>query len=66
MDDIVPNETLNIRFNVYTWNWNESRLLPTFLHHYRQANRIIVYDNETSDNLIELIKMLIEKLSYLI
>jgi len=44
------------KFNVYTINWNESRILPAFLHYYRYANRIIVYDNESTDNSIELIK----------
>jgi len=39
-----------MRFNVYALNWNESRLLPAFLHHYRQAHRLVVYDNESDDD----------------
>lgn len=45
-----------VKFNVYALNWNEARILPAFLHHYRQANRIIVYDNESSDNSRQIIE----------
>lgn len=44
------------KFNVYALNWNESRVIPAFLHHYRQAQRIIVYDNGSTDNSIQLIQ----------
>ena len=43
-------------FNVYALNWNESRILPAFLHHYRDANRIIIYDNESTDDSVNIIK----------
>lgn len=38
-----------MRFVVYAINWNESRLLPAFLHHYREADRIVVCDTGSTD-----------------
>mgnify|MGYP005853155105 CR=1 FL=1 len=38
---------------VYTFCWNEEKILPFFLRHYKHllnAERIIVYDNESDDN----------------
>lgn len=46
----------NIIFHVYALCYNESRLLPHFLRHYKQADRIIILDNESTDNSIDIIK----------
>lgn len=54
--EVMNSNLQKVKFNVYTLNWNESRLLPAFLHYYREANRVIVYDNESTDNSVELIK----------
>lgn len=57
----TPDETEHVvhfvtMFNVYALNWNESKLLPAFLSHYRQAHRIVVYDNESTDDSVSIIK----------
>jgi hypothetical protein len=46
----------NIVFHVYALCFNEERILPHFFDHYRQADRIILYDNESSDTSVDLIK----------
>lgn len=38
-----------MKVHVYTCVWNEEFLLPYFLQHYRWAERIVVYDNESTD-----------------
>ena len=44
-----------ISFAVYAICWNEEDLLPAFLHHYRHADRIVVFDNESSDQSREIV-----------
>ena len=46
----------NIVYYVYALCYNESKLLPHFLNHYKTADRIIVLDNESTDNSVEIIK----------
>lgn len=43
-------------FHVYTLCYNESKLLPHFLYHYREAERIVIYDNHSTDNSIDIIE----------
>jgi len=49
-------EDENIVYHVYALCYNESKLLPHFLNHYKTADRIIVLDNESTDNSVEIIK----------
>lgn len=42
-------------FHVHAFNWNESKLLPAFLKHYEQADKIYIYDNESTDNSVDII-----------
>lgn len=53
---IIGDRQQTLKFDVYAICWNESRILPAFLHHYRQANRIIVFDNESNDRSQDIIK----------
>jgi FkbM family methyltransferase len=39
-----------ISFDVYAVCYNEEKLLPAFLHHYRYADKIVVFDNESTDH----------------
>jgi hypothetical protein len=44
---------------VYTFCWNEERMIPFFLRHYNEwlcAERIVVYDNESDDRSIDLLE----------
>ena len=41
---------------VFTITWNEEYLLPYFFQHYDWADKIIVYDNESTDNTINIIQ----------
>jgi len=50
------NEEENIIYHVYTLCYNENRLLQHFFNHYKTADRIIVYDNMSTDNSVEIIK----------
>jgi glycosyltransferase involved in cell wall biosynthesis len=45
-----------LRFHVYAINWNEERLLPLFFRHYRQADKIVILDNESTDRSLEICK----------
>jgi len=49
---ICSKEALTLRaiFHVYLMCYNEERMLPHVLFHYRQADKIIVLDNESTDN----------------
>ena len=52
----LRNPEENIIYHVYTLCYNESRLIEHFLNHYKTADRIIVYDNNSTDNSIEILK----------
>ena len=41
---------------VFTFGYNEEYLIPYFLNHYSYADRIIYYDNQSTDNSINLLK----------
>jgi len=41
--------------HVYVLCWNEEVLIPYFLDHYNFAQQIIVYDNESDDDSIDLL-----------
>ncbi len=44
-----------MNIHVYTICYNEQELLPFFIRHYKQfASKIIVYDNESTDNSVEI------------
>ena len=46
----------NLRIHVYTLCYNEERILPYFLRHYSSfAERIIIFDNYSTDNSPEII-----------
>jgi hypothetical protein len=45
-------------FDVYLICYNEIKILPKVFQHYRQARRIVVYDNESTDGSRELIESL--------
>jgi len=45
-----------LRFHVYALCFNESRLLPYFFHHYREAEQIFIVDNDSTDNSVEIVK----------
>ncbi len=43
------------RMSVYTVCFNEERMLPHFLNHYsRIANRIVIYDNQSTDRSVSI------------
>ena len=57
----LPNngtlEILKPRISVYSLCWNEGKLLPHFLNHYSKfANKITIFDNESTDNSVDIIK----------
>ena len=44
-----------MNITVYTITYNEEKVLPFFLEHYSQfATSIIIYDNESTDNTVEI------------
>ena len=45
-----------MKFDVHAINYHSNKIISTFLHYYRQANRIIIYGNEFSNDSMELIK----------
>lgn len=46
----------DIKFNVYALCYNEETILPYFLHHYRQAENIFVFDNMSTDKSREIVE----------
>ena len=52
-DFSVPKEAI---FHVYAFCFNESRILPAFLHHYRNAERIVILDNESTDGSPDIVR----------
>lgn len=44
--------------DVYTFSWNEEKLVPWFLSHYDRSwvRKIVVYDNESDDQTVALLK----------
>lgn len=45
-----------IKIILITFGWNESQILPMFLDYYgNQVDKIIYYDNQSSDNSLEII-----------
>jgi FkbM family methyltransferase len=45
-----------MKFHVYAINWNEERLLPSFLEYYKDADKIYILDNESTDSSHDIIK----------
>lgn len=45
-----------MKYHVYAINWNEERLLPSFLEYYKDADKIYILDNESTDSSHEIIK----------
>ena len=43
-------------FTVYALCWNEMFILPHFFEHYKWADRIVIYDNESDDGSQEFIR----------
>lgn len=42
--------------HLYTFCWNEAFMIPFFLRHYQKVvDKIVVYDNESNDNSVELL-----------
>lgn len=41
--------------HVYTVCWNEEKFMPFFLDHYSFADKIVVYDNESTDGTLEIL-----------
>jgi hypothetical protein len=49
-------EILKPRISVYALCWNEEKILPHFLNHYSKfANKITIFDNESTDNSVNII-----------
>lgn len=47
----------NLVVHVYAMCWNEEKILPYFLRHYgRIASKIFIYDNESTDRSVEVIR----------
>jgi glycosyltransferase involved in cell wall biosynthesis len=44
------------RIHVYTLTYNESHFVKNFLTAYKEAERIVVYDNMSTDNTVELLQ----------
>lgn len=47
---------INPKVWVYTIIWNEARMLPWFLHHYSFADKIVIYDERSTDGSREIIQ----------
>jgi glycosyltransferase involved in cell wall biosynthesis len=45
-----------MKIHVYAATYNEERFLPFFLRHYDFAERIVIYDNESTDRTVEIAK----------
>lgn len=50
-----PSEK-NIIYHVYALCYNESKILPHFFNHYKDADKIIILDNKSTDNSIEIME----------
>ena len=51
-------KVLKPRISVYSICWNEAKLLPFFLNHYAKfASKITIYDNESNDGSVEVVKI---------
>jgi hypothetical protein len=50
-------QLLEPEIHLYTLCWNEEKILPFFLDHYRDlADRIIVYDNGSTDGSLDMLR----------
>lgn len=48
---VLPKSKMSGKIFVYTICWNEEKLLPLFIEHYSEfADKIIIYDNESTDD----------------
>jgi glycosyltransferase involved in cell wall biosynthesis len=46
-----------MRITLYTFCYNEKEIIPYFLNHYSKiVDKIVVYDNQSTDNSVELLK----------
>lgn len=45
-----------VKYHVHAINWNESRFLPIFFRHYASADRIVIHDNESDRETVEIAK----------
>lgn len=46
-----------MRIHLYTLSWNEEKMMPFFLKHYSKfCEKIVVFDNESSDSTPEIVK----------
>ena len=53
----LQNDPDRIRIHVYTVCWNEEQFLPFFLRHYSSfADRIVVYDNQSTDSTPDIVR----------
>lgn len=53
-----------MKITVYTITWNEEFFLPYFFDHYSFADKIVVYDNDSTDNTQNLVRKLGGELRY--
>lgn len=45
-----------MKVRIYTMVWNEARLLPFFLDHYKWVDRIVAFDNRSTDDTRAILK----------
>jgi glycosyltransferase involved in cell wall biosynthesis len=45
-----------VRIQVYSICWNEAALLPHFLRHYRFAEKIVIYDHNSTDDSVAIMR----------
>lgn len=54
---MADKQKTNMNITLYTFLYNEEHILPYFLKHYSQyVNKIIVYNNHSTDNSIQILK----------
>jgi len=54
--DLVPDTSRDLRIQVFSVCWNEERMLPFFFRHYEGfSDRIIIYDNQSTDRSCDII-----------
>ena len=46
---------MNLKIWVYSITYNEGHFVKHFLHAYKEAERIVIYDNQSTDNTVELL-----------